>query len=100
MPRILLPSKDDMPPKTCEGKRPPVARGSYFEFELSQEEYKYWKELANLEREKIRQEAYSRCFYDILKEHMAAHPRTASNFFGGVRSTTTTAAATQSSSSS
>jgi hypothetical protein len=83
MPRILLPSKDGAVPKECEGRKPPVGRGSYFEFDISQDEYKFWKVISNEEREKLRLEAYNRCFYDVLKEYMLNHPKAKStNIFG------------------
>lgn len=75
MPRILLPPKDENAPKECAGRKAPILRGSYYELDLSQEEYKFWKSLTNEEREKLRNEAFERCFYDALHELMQTRPR-------------------------
>ena len=80
MPKILLPSRDEGAPKECPGRKEPVARGTYYELDLSQEEHKFWKSISNEEREKLRQEAFKRCFYDALKEQMQSHPRKAGIF--------------------
>jgi hypothetical protein len=83
MPKVLLPSKPDQtPPKECVGKRVAVNRGSYYEFELSMEEFKFWKAIANEEREKLRVESFNRCFYDVLREYMQNNPRKITNIFG------------------
>lgn len=82
MPKILLPSRGSTTPMNCEGKKAPVARGSYFEFEISNEEYKFWKGITNEERETLRDEAFKRCFYDVLKEYMQTHAKKATGPFG------------------
>lgn len=82
MPKILLPTKDNKTLKDCEGQKPPVARGSYLEFELSQDEFRFWKSITNEEREKLRDEAFERCFYDVLREFMRTHPRNTGSLFG------------------
>ena len=61
----------------CPGRKAPVARGSYYEFEVSNEEFKFWKSITNEEREKLRLEAYTRCFYEALKGYMDGHARKA-----------------------
>ncbi|MGI0086276.1 MAG: hypothetical protein ACREBQ_14450, partial [Nitrososphaerales archaeon] len=50
MPKILVPPKSG-PPKDCQGHNPPQLQGSYYEFELSMDEFKFWKELNSVERE-------------------------------------------------
>jgi hypothetical protein len=83
MPKILLPSRADRtPPKDCVGKRLAVNKGSYFEFEVSNEEFKFWKAISNEEREKLRHDSFERCFYEVLKEYMQKNPRKVPNLFG------------------
>jgi hypothetical protein len=82
MAKILLPSKGNVPPKECEGRKRGVARGSYFEFEVSNEEFKFWKAISNEERDKLRENSYSRCFYDVLKEYMESNPKRIPTVFG------------------
>ncbi len=83
MPKVLLPSKPDRtPPKECVGKRVAVNRGSYYEFEISTEEFRFWKAISNEEREKLREEAFNRCFYDVLREYMQQNPRKAPSMYG------------------
>ncbi len=81
MAKILLPSKGKIPPKDCEGRKHGVARGSYYEFEVSNEEFKYWKGISNEERDKLREEAYNRCFYDVLKEYIEKNPKKVTSIF-------------------
>lgn len=75
MPKILLPPKEGASLAQCSGRKAPVARGSYYEFEVSNEEFKFWKSLTNEEREKLRIEAYDRCFHEALKEYMDSHAK-------------------------
>jgi hypothetical protein len=84
MSKILLPSKGNNPPKDCEGRKRGVARGSYYEFEVSNEEFKFWKAISNEERDKLREEAYNRCFYDVLKEYMQNNPKKSTSVFGHI----------------
>ncbi|MGI0078534.1 MAG: hypothetical protein ACRECH_02820 [Nitrososphaerales archaeon] len=81
MPKILVPPKSG-PPKDCQGHNPPQLQGSYYEFELSMDEFKFWKELNSVEREKLRTAAFERCFFEALHEAMQAHPRKTSSWFG------------------
>ncbi len=80
MPKILIPPKAGSP-KECEGRKPPQLQGSYYEFELSMEEYKFWKDLNSVEREKLRTAAFERCFFDALHEKMQLQPRKSGSWF-------------------
>ncbi len=82
MPKILIPPKAGTP-KDCEGHKPPQLQGAYYEFELSMDEYKFWKDLDSVEREKLRSAAFERCFFEALHEVMQSRPRKTSSWFSG-----------------
>ncbi len=84
MPRILIPPKSG-PPRECEGHKPPQLQGSYYEFELSMDEFKFWKDLDSVEREKLRNAAFERCFFDALHEAMQTRPRKTSSWFSSAK---------------
>jgi hypothetical protein len=81
MAKILLPPKSGAP-KECGGRAPPALKGSYYEFDLTQEEFSYWKDLSSSEREKLRDAAWERCFYDALHDLMKVRPKRTSSWFG------------------
>ncbi|HKW05468.1 MAG TPA: hypothetical protein VJN71_09240 [Nitrososphaerales archaeon] len=80
MPKILIPPKTGSP-KECEGRKPPQLQGAYYEFDLTMEEYKFWKGLTSADREKLRTAAFERCFYEALHEIMQTRPRSTVGLF-------------------
>ena len=87
MPKILIPPKAS-PPRECPDHKAPILKGSYYEFELSNEEHKFWKDMPSAQREKMRDEASTRCFYEVLHEAMKNHPKRASIFSTAVSAVT------------
>ena len=75
MPNILIPLNAGESPAVCAKHKEPVRKESYISYEVTETELSFWKMLSNEEKRKYREEAFQRCFYDIIHEAMAKTKR-------------------------
>ena len=56
-------------PHSCKERKLPVRNGRYFEFQdATEEELAFWNVLSNDEKRSLITEAYTRCFFDALRD--------------------------------
>ena len=52
-----------------------MKKESYLSYEVTDTEHSFWKHLSNKERTRLRDEAFRRCFYEVLHEEMSKNKR-------------------------
>lgn len=52
----------------CSNHKEPRVSGDFLSYEVTDFEHNFWKKLSNVERTALRDEASSRCFYEVLHD--------------------------------
>lgn len=80
MPQILIPLNAGESPVICSKHKQPITKESYVSYEVTETEHTFWKILSKEEKARLRDEAFHRCFYEVLHESMGKTKRL---FHGG-----------------
>ena len=71
----MIPLSSGVTPFACPSHKQPMSKGSFLAYEVTETENNFWRKLSNQERTKLRDEAFKRCFYDVLHEEMKTKDR-------------------------
>jgi hypothetical protein len=72
---MIATSSQHASPKICSKHKPPMQTGIFFPFEVTETERNFWNGLANDEKVKLRDRAFTNCFYEELHEQMKTKQR-------------------------
>jgi hypothetical protein len=59
----------------CPNHKEPKVSGDFLSYEVTDSEHNSWKKLSNEERTALRDEASSRCFYEVLHDAISRNKK-------------------------